>query len=139
MTEGQIRRVRDSWARVVPIRARAGQIFYERLFEIDPSTIALFKGAMDLQARKLVEMLSTVVAALDDPAILGPAARDLALRHVDYGVTPEHYSSVGRALLATLHEVLGPGFGDPEATAWGSVFSDLAAEMITAAYQRMGS
>ena len=35
--------VQDTWARVVPIADAATGMFYERLFEIDPTTRALFK------------------------------------------------------------------------------------------------
>ncbi len=42
MTPDQIRLVQDSFRKVVPIRAAAAALFYERLFAIDESLRALF-------------------------------------------------------------------------------------------------
>lgn len=38
--------VRDSFAKVVPIAPRAAALFYDRLFELDPSLRPLFQGDM---------------------------------------------------------------------------------------------
>jgi hypothetical protein len=50
MTPEQIRHIRSSWAAVLPIAATAADLFYQRLFDLDPSLRALFPA--DLSAQK---------------------------------------------------------------------------------------
>ena len=54
MTPQQIALVRDSFAKVVPIKEQAAALFYDRLFALDPSTRALFRGDMKSQGAKLM-------------------------------------------------------------------------------------
>ncbi len=59
MTPDQRRLVRDSFARVAPIAEQAAELFYGRLFELDPALKPLFKGDMKEQGRKLMAMIGT--------------------------------------------------------------------------------
>lgn len=45
MTPRQIELVQASWRRVLPIAEDAAQLFYARLFELDPTLRELFHGA----------------------------------------------------------------------------------------------
>src|SRR5262245_63905236 len=59
----------------------------------------------DLQ--KLLAALALVVRSLHTPEkILGPVQK-LAIKHVDYGVRPEHYTYVGNALLRSEERRVG--------------------------------
>ena len=44
MTNEQIKLVQDSFRQVAPIAETAAQLFYARLFELDPDLESLFKG-----------------------------------------------------------------------------------------------
>ena len=100
MNQDTERLIRDSWMRVVPIRLTAAQIFYDRLFEIDPSAKALFDGTpMHKQYDKFVQTIDTLVQMLDFPATIIQDLKALARRHVGYGVNLEQYATVGAALL----------------------------------------
>ena len=46
MDATQITLVQSTWSKVLPVSETAADLFYNRLFEIDPSTEALFKGDM---------------------------------------------------------------------------------------------
>jgi hypothetical protein len=46
MNPRQIALVRSSWQQVLPIRECAGELFYQRLLELDPSLAPLFRGSM---------------------------------------------------------------------------------------------
>ena len=58
----------------------------------------------------------------------------LAVKHLDYGVKPEHYTYVGNALLRTLKKGLGPKFTPELSDAWVDAFRMLAQVMKKAAY-----
>ena len=129
MTPQQTSLVQQSFALVVPIAETAAELFYRRLFELDPSLRALFHGDMAEQGRKLMQMLAVAVRGLNQPASLLPAVRALGRRHAGYGVTEEHFETVGAALLWTLEQGLGAAFTPEVAQAWVSVYAVLATTM----------
>ena len=65
MTPEEIKLVKDSWEKVVPISETAAELFYGKLFELDPSVKPMFKGDMKEQGRKLMAILNTAVNSLD--------------------------------------------------------------------------
>ncbi|WP_310569119.1 globin family protein [Gemmatimonas sp.] len=117
------RLIRDSWLRVVPIRLTAAQLFYDRLFEIDPSAKALFDGKpMHVQYEKFAQTINTLVQMLDFPANIIDDLQALARRHVGYGVNLEQYASVGAALLWALERGLGSEWTPEVKRAWGELY-----------------
>src|SRR6516162_1272919 len=134
MTPQQVNQVQASFIKVAPIANRAAALFYGRLFETAPETRALFCGDMGRQGRKLMAAVATVVNSLGDFAAIVPVARDLAKRHVAYGVAPEHYARVGSALLWTLEQGLGDEFTPALRAAWEAAYGALSEVMIASAY-----
>jgi nitric oxide dioxygenase len=134
MTPEQKTAVKETWARVVPIADTAAGLFYERLFETDPTTRALFKPErMPEQRRKLVQALAAVVGGLDNLGAILPAIQELGRRHAGYGVTDAHYRSVGAALLWTLERGLGPAWTEKAAAAWAEAYGVVSGAMRAAA------
>jgi hemoglobin-like flavoprotein len=133
MTPEQTMLVKSSWEKVQPISDKAAELFYGRLFELDPDLRSLFKGDMEEQGRKLMRMISTAVAALDRLEAIVPAVQQLGVRHVGYGVRDEHYDTVGAALVWTLQQGLGESFTAEVKEAWISVYGVLAGTMKSAA------
>ena len=125
--------VQDSFSQVAPIADAAAEMFYDRLFELDPSVKPLFKSDMAVQGRLLMQTIGAAVAGLDDLAALTPIVQDLGVRHARYGVLPEHYDTVGEALLWTLGQGLGDGFTPEVKGAWTEVYALLAQVMQDAA------
>lgn len=136
MTPDQIKLVQDSFAKVVPIKDAAAEMFYERLFELDPSLRSLFKGDMTEQRKKLMSMIATAVGGLNKLDDIVPAVQALGERHAGYAVRPEHYDTVGAALLWTLEKGLGTAFTDDVKEAWTNVYGLLASTMIEAAEKK---
>ncbi|MGD9785894.1 MAG: globin domain-containing protein [Hyphomicrobiaceae bacterium] len=134
MTPHQVELVQHSLAEISPLSEEAGRIFYGRLFNIAPEVRPLFRGDLDEQAGKLVSMLSVVVADLNDMEHLLPLARQMAIRHVGYGVRPEHYQPVGEALVWMINEASEGELDDETTAAWRAAYSSLAHEMMAAAY-----
>ncbi len=133
MTPNQISLVQKSWQKVLPIAPQAAEIFYTTLFEMDPSLKALFPSDITEQGKKLMAMLDTAVKLLDNPDKLIPAVQNLGAKHLKYGAEPEHYDTVGAALLKTLALGLGEDFTAPTKKAWTVVYQTLATTMIAAA------
>ena len=129
MTPEQAELVKSSWAKVVPISDKAAELFYGKLFELNPSLKSLFKGDMVEQGKKLMKMINTAVNGLDRLDEIVPAVQQLGVRHIAYGVKDEHYDTVGAALLWTLEAGLGDAFTDETKTAWATVYGVLADTM----------
>ncbi|MFK8050848.1 MAG: globin family protein [Halioglobus sp.] len=132
MTPEQVTLVKDTWAQVVPISEQAAELFYGKLFEINPDYKSLFKGDMKNQGKMLMSMLNTAVVSLDRLESIIPAVQELGRRHVDYGVKDEDYGAVAEALLWTLGQGLGDAFTDEVCEAWTLTYTALSGVMIEA-------
>ena len=133
MTPEQVELVKSSWAQVVPISDKAAELFYGKLFELDPSLKPLFTGNMTEQGQKLMKMIGTAVNGLDRLDEIVPAVQSLGVRHVAYGVKDAHYDTVGAALIWTLETGLGDAFTEDTGKAWATVYGILADTMKAAA------
>lgn len=134
MNAHQISLVQQSFEKAAVLGEKVAEIFYAELFAIDPSLRTMFSGNMREQHQKLLSALALVVRSLHTPEkIVGPVQK-LAVKHLDYGVRPEHYTYVGNALLRTLKKGLGADFTPELRGAWIEAFSTLANIMKQAAY-----
>ena len=130
----QIQLIRDSWQRVLPIKVKAAELFYGRLFELDPSVKSLFRGKLDFQGDKLMTTLNVVVNSLDDLSGIETMLQEMGKRHIIYGVDVAHYETVGAALLWVLQQGLGEYYTEEVEEAWAIAYGLIATTMIEAAY-----
>jgi hemoglobin-like flavoprotein len=136
MHESQVTLVQESWEQVLPIADTAAQLFYQRLFELDPSLRRLFTQTdMAEQRKKLMQMITVAVRGLTRLDELVPAVEALGNRHAGYGVTDAHYDTVATALLWTLEQGLGEGFTPDVREAWIETYAILANVMQNGARQ----
>jgi methyl-accepting chemotaxis protein len=132
MQQETITLVQSSWSKVLPIAPQAAALFYQNLFAADPSLQALFKGNMEEQGKKLMQMIGAAVGKLNDLPALVPILQNLGQRHAGYGVQDAHYQTVGGALLKTREQGLGGDFTTEVRAAWTEVYGIIAATMIAA-------
>ena len=134
MTPADHQLIRTSWSAVEPIADQAAVLFYDRLFELDPTTQELFRHTdMAKQRKLLMQTLAVVVRSIDRLDQVVPAVEALGRRHAGYGVEVEHYASVGSALLWTLEQGLGDAFTPETRAAWVKVYTLVAETMQRAA------
>ncbi|MRD46783.1 globin family protein [Caenimonas koreensis] len=129
MTPQQITLVQKSFADVKPIAGPAANLFYNRLFTLDPSLRKMFKGDLTAQGQMLMSMIGAAVMGLSNLEVLAPAVRKLGARHAGYGVRTEHYAVVGSALLWTLEQGLGSKFTPQVREAWTGAYELLSEVM----------
>src|SRR5262245_19200859 len=120
MTPKQIELVQQSWAQVRMVGDTAARMFYHRLFRMEPSIRSMFRGGMQAQGRKLVNMIGFAVQGLTRLDAIVPGLRALGLRHAVYGVEERHYALVGSALIWTLEQGLGEEFTEEVKEAWAT-------------------
>jgi len=134
LTEEDKAIVQRTWQLVIPIGETAADLFYKRLFELEPRYRKLFNEDLEAQKRKLITMLAFIVQALDwnpnewqseidETSDLFLVVMAMGRRHYDlYSVPDESYQTVGEALLWTLNYGLGEAFTPQAREAWTKVY-----------------
>jgi hemoglobin-like flavoprotein len=129
MTPRQVQIVQQNFQKVAPIADVAANLFYARLFELDPSLRKLFSGDMKRQGTMLMSMIGAAVRGLSDPNALIPVLTALGRRHTGYGVVDAHYATVAEALLWTLEQGLGADFDAESRDAWVAAYTLMSTVM----------
>ena len=130
MNERETALVKKSWKIIGKINpVLVGDVFYSKLFLDTPELKSMFKTSRDEQSRKLMTMLTMIVAGLDRLDELKENIRQLSIRHQHYGVENWHYDKVGTALLWTLEHALGNDYNEETKQAWIQCYSELSAAM----------
>jgi len=133
MTPEQIDLVQSTFKKIDAIQDQAAELFYNRLFELDPNLKPLFKGDMTLQGKMLMATLGIAVFGLNDLPQITTTIKDLGKKHVDFGVKDEDYHTFGEALMWMLGQALGSDFTADAEEAWGDTFALFADLMLGAA------
>lgn len=130
LSDKDIQLVRHSYTQVFTPDSGAGQILYDRLFDLAPALRPLFDEEIGPQADRLVAGLGEALALLHDRPALRSQMERLGDHHQALGVSPETYHLVGAALLHTVKERTGAGCDDALLTAWTRAYAGIAAEML---------
>lgn len=134
MTQEQIDIVQRTWRAVLGVADTFAEIFYGKLFSLDPSLRALFtRTSMKEQGRNLTAMMSVAVGGLTNSEKIVLALRQLGRRHAAYGVQAGHYGTVRAALVWALEKCFGDAFTPDSRTAWLAAYEFFAATMQDAA------
>lgn len=134
MSPEQAAAFQSSFAQVRRIGPIFAATFYRELFAISPELQLLFGGDPIQQGKHLVAALSRIVDGIHAPEGVLPFARDLAVRHVGYGVEARHYIAFATALMRTLRHELALEFTPSVREAWGEAIEMLSQTMMEAAY-----
>lgn len=133
MTQQQVILVQKSWKLFRGIQPEfIGDVFYSKLFADKPALKRMFKNPITAQYKKLVDMISMLVGRLHHLDEITEDLRQLAKRHVGYGVKAAHYQLVGDALFWTLEHGLGKDWNDEIKEAWINCYQVLSETMIEA-------
>ena len=132
LTTKEIALVKKSWVSIRKIDpVIIADVFYTKLFHDNPELRKMFPKDIEQQYTKLIDMLNTIIARLEKLDDLKGDIVQMAKRHVNYGVKPEHYNMVGKALLWTLQKTLGADWNAELRTAWVNCYAVLSGTMIT--------
>lgn len=130
LTAEEKQKIRASFARIAAKQQEAGEMFYQRLFELDPGLRTMFHRApIETQAGKLMQVLAWVVERLDRVPELKAELHTLGRKHGEFGVEVDHYPLVGSALVWTFKKVLGPDFNRETESAWIELYTYLSGQM----------
>ena len=128
----QIMLVQSTWELVHPNSETAAQLFYNKLFELDPSLRGLFRSDIAEQGQRFIQMIGIAVRGLDQASVLLPILRTLGRRHAVYGVQTRHYDIVGEAMMWMLKSGLSERFTPEVEAAWSAAYQLVARTMLSA-------
>jgi hemoglobin-like flavoprotein len=133
LTKREITLIKKNWNIIRKLNpATIGDVFYTKLFYDNPELRKMFPKNLEEQYKKLVDMLNIIIARLEKLDELKAEIVNMAKRHVNYGVKPEHYNMVGTALMWTLQKALGREWTDDARAAWINCYAVLSGTMIAA-------
>jgi hemoglobin-like flavoprotein len=134
LTHEQVALIKKSWTVFRTMDPKlVCEVFYGKLFYEHPSLRRMFPRDMEEQYNKLMDMLNRIVARLDHHTDMTAEIQAMGKRHAAYGVKPEQYGPVGKALLWTLEQGLGSDWNEEVKEAWFTCYTHLATVMLEAA------
>jgi nitric oxide dioxygenase len=118
MTQDDIALVQRSWSNLSTVKHVSAELFYVKLFELDPLLRLLYGDDLQLRKEKYLQLMDATVRGLGRMDVLMPAVRELGIRHPLFGDSDEHHASVAQALLWTLQKCLRADFTPQVRSAW---------------------
>ncbi|MBC7570672.1 MAG: hypothetical protein H7319_13175 [Spirosoma sp.] len=122
----------------VPVLKESGLLltthFYQRVFSINAELKNTFNMANQQDGRQPTALAMAVLAYaenIDDPSVLLSALQRIGHKHTSLSVRPEHYTIIGRHLIASIGEVLGTAATPALLDAWTAAYGQLASLMIS--------
>jgi len=134
MNKRELERVQVSWEKVAPNADKFVQLFYNKLFELDPQLQSLFKRSMRMQGRKIMSMFSSAVEYMGHTEKVLPPLIAAGKRHIQYGVADKDYETVRQALMQTMSEALGEEFDSETRLAWELAYNSIQDIMKSACH-----
>lgn len=129
MTTHQLQLIRETFPVLQEAAGPLAGLFYGRLFQIDPAVRPMFRTDIGVQGRKFTDMLETLVEGLNDFNWQKSELRAMGLRHVAYGVVPEHYDALAAAFLWAVSQVLETRFNSDVKAAWAALIAEVSEAM----------
>jgi len=123
LTAEQKRLIRLSFSRVEPALDLVAQLFFLKLFRLDPSVRKKFSGPIEVQARKFAAGAKLAMISLGHEDGLAPTLKLLGARHRQIGIRSRHYRTMSRALVWTLERSLEKNFDRDTKDAWNTLLA----------------
>lgn len=126
----------SSFAALASQGATIVEKFYDLLFARFPPLKPLFANTTRAkQQQHLLQALILVIDNVRSPDTVEQVLSELALRHVDYGVSPSQYYAVSSTLLEVLEIAAGDLWSDELRDAWSDGLDAITSVMLNAHVQ----
>jgi hemoglobin-like flavoprotein len=118
LTPAQKRLIRESFVKLSPALDLVGQLFFLKLFRLDPSFRARFGGDTKTQSRKFMAAVKLTVISLNHEDGLAPIIKLMGVRQRQMGMKVRDYRMMGKALIWTFEQSLEKRFTRQTKDAW---------------------
>ena len=123
LTTQQKRLILNSFVRLEPALDLVAQLFFLKLFRLDPGLRKKFDGPVEMQAKKFSAGAKLAMISLGHEDGLAPTLKLLGTRHRQMGIRARHYRTMSRALVWTLERSLDKSFDRDTREAWNTMLS----------------
>jgi nitric oxide dioxygenase len=128
--DGWTERILRSYQVLGPRSGLMTELFYDRLFEVQPDVRPLFSIDMQLQRQHLAASLALIVRNLRMLDTIEPSLRTLGTQHARAGVCAQHYPIVRDAMLYAMSQTLGDAWNDTLSDDWSRLLDVVARQML---------
>lgn len=118
LTAEQKRLIRESFVRLEPAIDLVGQLFYLKLYRLDPSFRARFGGDPEVLGRKFIAGVKLTIVSLKHEDCLTPIIKLLGLRQRQLGMKVRDYRMMSKAWIWTLERSLEKSLTRQTKDAW---------------------
>jgi hemoglobin-like flavoprotein len=125
LTAGQKRLIRESFRKLEPALDLVGQLFYLKLFRLDPSFRDRFGSDSKTQGRKFMAAVKLTIISLNHEDGLAPTLKLLGVRHRQLGIKVRDYRTMAKAWMWTLERSLEKGFTRETKDAWTKFLAEV--------------
>jgi hemoglobin-like flavoprotein len=115
--------IRKSFLKVEPALDLVAQLFFLKLFRLDPNLRKRFSGPVEVQARKFAAAAKLAMISLGHEDGLASTLKLLGARHRQMGIRTRHYRTMSRALAWTLERSLDKAFDRDTKRAWNTLLT----------------
>jgi len=129
LTTDQKRLILKSFFRLEPALDLVAQLFFLKLFRLDPGLRKKFDGPVEMQARKFSAGAKLAMISLGHEDGLAPTLKLLGTRHRQMGIRARHYRTMSRALVWTLERSLDKSFDRDTRDAWNTMLAQFTKVM----------
>jgi hemoglobin-like flavoprotein len=129
LTAKQKRLIGESFLRFEPALDLVGQLFYLKLFRLDPSLRKRFAGSVEAQGRKFAAGMKLAMISLGHEDGLAPTLKLLGVRYRQLGIRARHYQTMAKALTWTLEQSLEKSFDRQTKEAWATLLGHVSRVM----------
>jgi hemoglobin-like flavoprotein len=126
MTPEDIAQVQHSWRKVEPIKDLAAELFYTRLFELDPLLGSVCGDDGKDRHKRFTQVVGATVRGLARVDMLLSAVRHFGMSHPLPGEIEQHHANVAEALLWMLEKSLPRDFTPEVKAAWIKAYGVLS-------------
>lgn len=123
LTPAQKRLIRDSFVTLEPAIDLVGQLFFLKLYRLDPSFRARFGADSAAQGRKFMAAVKLCIISLKHDDCLAPVLKLLGVRQRMLGMKVRDYRMMGKAWTWTLERSLEKRFTRPTKDAWSALLT----------------
>lgn len=120
LSSREVELIRSTFRLLEPKSGVAALAFYQRLFALDPSRRALWRGDIETEAEQWMNLLREAAELADQPRALQARFGGAGARWFRAGGTPPS-APVGEVLLWSLSTTLGKDFTPEARTAWAAL------------------
>lgn len=127
-----IRRLRQSFERIVSAGDRFPDLVFATLFDQSPELRSIFPEDLASVKHRFTRMLNWSMAHFHEPQQLRLALLDLGRRHQDYGVKTERYPAMSNAIVKSMSLICADDWNEELDRDWRQTFELMTHHMLRA-------